>query len=200
MSIAPPAGGAHRPAEIEAWLHGLGIEPLERADREGVTSWDLALDGRRRADLRITLILDPGFALLAWAHFAPPIGDSFRKSFRQLLRWNDEYPFVKFSLADDDRPVLAVELPIAAADEHALGLALARILAVADRVLPRSRGWLQSGRWRESLDGEPSRGEALLDRFHADLGELDVPQPGEDEPPPARRSGLRRLLGRGATG
>ena len=34
--------------------------PIERAEREGVTSWDLLLDGRRRYDLRITLILDPG--------------------------------------------------------------------------------------------------------------------------------------------
>jgi hypothetical protein len=197
MSVAPPAGGALRRADVEAWLHQLGIEPLERVDREGVTSWDLVLDGRRRADLRITLILDPAFALLAWAHFAPPIGDSFRKSYRQLLRWNDEYPFVKFSVAEDDRPVLAVELPVERADEASLGLALARILAVADRVLGRSRTWLRSGRWREALDGAPSRGQRLLDRFHDELGELDVPHEGEDEPAPVRRSGLRRLFGRG---
>ena len=86
--------------------------PLERADREGVSSWDLVLDGRSRADLRITLILDPSLALLCWAHFAPPIGDAFRKSYRQFLRWNDEYPFLKFSLAEDERPVLAVEIPV----------------------------------------------------------------------------------------
>ena len=34
------------------WLADLGVEPLERADRDAITSWDLVLDGRRRFDLR----------------------------------------------------------------------------------------------------------------------------------------------------
>ena len=71
-------------------------------------------------------------ALICWAHYAPPISDMFRKSYRRLLRWNDEFPFAKFSVGEDERPLLAVELPIAdwpTAD--ALGLALARI--VGDR-------------------------------------------------------------------
>ena len=71
--------------------------PLERADRDGITSWDLVLDGRRRFDLRVTVILDPSLALICWAHYAPPISDMFRKSYRRLLRWNDEFPFAKFS-------------------------------------------------------------------------------------------------------
>ena len=199
MSVVPTAGYALDPAAVEAWLTELGLEPLERVDREGVTSWDLVLDGRRRADLRITLILDPAFALLAWAHFAPQIGDSFRKSYRQLLRWNDEYPFLKFSLSEDERFVLAAEIPAASADADALGLALARILAVSDRVLARSRAWLRGGAWREALDdGEPSRGAALLDRYHDVLGELDVPVPGEDDAADTTTSprGLRRLFAR----
>jgi hypothetical protein len=88
MSIAPRAS-ACAPADVEAWLAELGLVPLERADREGVTSWDLRLDGTRRAALRVTVILDPALALICWAHYAPPIGDAFRKSFRQFLRWND---------------------------------------------------------------------------------------------------------------
>jgi hypothetical protein len=199
MSVVPTAGTILDPAAVEAWLAELGLQPLERVDREGVTSWDLVLDGRRRADLRITLILDPAFALLAWAHFAPQIGDSFRKSYRQLLRWNDEYPFLKFSLSEDERLVLAAEIPAARADADALGLALARILAVSDRVLARSRAWLRSGGgvWREALaEGEPSRGAALLDRYHDALGELDVPVPGEDQEPEEPKRGLRRLFGR----
>ena len=83
MSIAPRAS-ACAPADVEAWLAELGLDPLERADREGVTSWDLRLDGTRRAALRVTLILDPALALICWAHYAPPIGDAFRKSYRQL--------------------------------------------------------------------------------------------------------------------
>ena len=81
-----------RPADVEAWFAALGLTPAERADRDGITSWDLVLDGRRRFDLRITVICDPSFALICWAHYAPPITDMFRKSYRRLLRWNDEYP------------------------------------------------------------------------------------------------------------
>ena len=101
-----------RPADVERWLDELGLSPQARADRDGVTSWDLRLDGRRRFDLPVTIILDPTTALICWVHFAPPIGDAFRKSYRKLLRWNDEFPFAKFSLAEDDRPVLASELAL----------------------------------------------------------------------------------------
>ena len=91
MPSAEPGAPAVRPADVEAWLTDLGVEPLERADRDSVTSWDLVLDGRRRFDLSVTLILDPSLGLICWAHYAPPINDMFRKSYRRLLRWNDEF-------------------------------------------------------------------------------------------------------------
>ena len=50
-----------RPADVEHWFADIGLEPLERADREGIASWDLLLDGRRRHDLRVTVILDPSY-------------------------------------------------------------------------------------------------------------------------------------------
>ena len=134
-----------RPADVEHWFAEIGLEPLERADREGIASWDLLLDGRRRHDLRVTVILDPSLAVIVWAHYAPPIGDMFRKSYRKLLRWNDEFPFVKFSVGEDERPLLAAELPIAEAGADALGLAVARILDVADRLLDESKGWIWIG-------------------------------------------------------
>ena len=115
-----------RPADVEGWLSELGLTPAERADRDGIASWDLVLDGRRRFDLRITVILDPALALICWAHYAPPISDMFRKSYRRLLRWNDEFPFAKFSVADDERPLLAVEIPVEDAAADSLGMALAR--------------------------------------------------------------------------
>ena len=71
----------------------------------------------------MTLILDPAVALVAWVHFAPPLTDSFRKSYRQFLRWNDELPFVKFALSEDERPVLSAELPAAGLDRDVAGLA-----------------------------------------------------------------------------
>src|SRR6188508_3094930 len=127
MPSADPGAptGAVLPADVERWLAELGLEPIERAERDGITSWDLMLDGRRRFDLRVTVILEPALGVICWAHFAPPISDMFRKSYRKLLRWNDEFPFAKFSISEDERPVIAVELPIEGASADQLGLALA---------------------------------------------------------------------------
>ncbi len=177
MSTAPRAS-ACAPTDVEAWLDELGLEPLERADREGVASWDLILDGRRRARLRITVILDPGLALICWAHYAPPINDGFRRSYRRLLRWNDELPFVKFSVGEDERPLLVAEIPPATASRDVLGLALARQLAVADRFHEETVEWLTAGGWSAAgpaprAEGEaPRPGEALLTRYESDLAEL----------------------------
>ena len=105
---APPCARPTSSAGSPTWASS----PLERADRDGIASWDLVLDGRRRFDLRVTVILDPALRVIVWAHYAPPISDMFRKSYRKLLRWNDEFPFAKFCVGEDERPLLAVELPI----------------------------------------------------------------------------------------
>jgi Putative bacterial sensory transduction regulator len=177
MSSAEPGAPSVRPADVEGWLHGLGLTPAERADRDGIASWDLVLDGRRRFDLRITVILDPALALICWAHYAPPIGDMFRKSYRRLLRWNDEFPFAKFSVADDERPLLAVEIPIEEADADALGLAIARILGIADRLLDESKDWLWLGGRMPDIGDRTSANGAFLDRYTARLPELLEPEP-----------------------
>jgi hypothetical protein len=177
MSIAPRAA-ACGPADVEAWLADLGVTPLERSDREGVTSWDIVLDGRRRAALRITLILDPGLALICWCHFAPPVNDNFRKSYRKLLRWNDELPFVKFSVGDDERPLLVAELPAATVGRDDLGLALARQVAVADRFHAETIEWLKAGGWRTAPPADPDGpGTRLVARYSAELSEL-LTEPG----------------------
>jgi hypothetical protein len=169
-------------ADVERWLDELGIEPTTRADRDSVSSWDLRLDGRRRFDLPITLILDPALALICWVHFAPPIADAYRKSYRKLLRWNDEYPFTKFSLAEDERPVLATEIPIRTADRDELGVALARSLAIADALLEESASWLWIGGRIPDTSARKSRGAHLIERYRDRLGELldagtDAPDP-----------------------
>jgi hypothetical protein len=121
------------------------------------------------------VILDPTLAIICWAHYAPPINDMFRKSYRKLLRWNDEFPFAKFSVGEDERPLLAVELPIAVASADELGLAIARILSIADRLLEESKDWLWIGGRIPDQDGRVSANAALLDRYAARLPELSGP-------------------------
>ncbi|HEY7132203.1 MAG TPA: YbjN domain-containing protein [Candidatus Limnocylindrales bacterium] len=181
---AAGSGAIVRPTDVERWLGDLGLDPSDRADRDGVSSWDLRLDGLRRFDVPITLILDPAFALICWVHFAPPIGDAFRKSYRKLLRWNDEYPFVKFSLAEDERPVLATEIPVAVLDEDELGLAITRSLAIADRLLEESASWLWIGGRIPDTTGRTSRGAALLARYADRLAELNAESLAEHEAAP----------------
>jgi len=170
---AATAGPKLGPADVERWLRELGLIAVERADRDGITSWDLELDGRRRFGLRVTVILEPAVGLLCWAHYAPPINDMFRRSYRKLLRWNDELPFVKFSVAEDERPILSAELPLDGAGVDALGLALARIVAVSDRLLDESADWLWLGGKRPAGYGEAApRNQALLRRYEHRLAEL----------------------------
>ncbi len=168
-----------QPADVEAWLADLGIPPLTRVERDGLVAWDLSLDGRRRFDIRITLILDPELGLVSWVHFAPPIGDGFRRSYRMLLRWNDEFPFVKFALAEDGRPILSTEIPARFAGADELGLALARSVAICDALLAESAGWLWIGGRIPSTDGRVGRNEALLGRFAARLPELAAVETAE---------------------
>jgi hypothetical protein len=172
MPSADTGSRAVGPADVEGWFTELGLTPSERADREGITSWDLILDGRRRFDMRVTVILDPALALVCWAHYAPPISDMFRKSYRQLLRWNDEFPFAKFSVGEDERPLLAVELPIEGVDADSLGLAMARILGIADRLVDESKDWIWPGGRMPDPGERTSANAAFLDRFAVRLREL----------------------------
>ena len=165
-----------QPSDIDQWLAETGIVPLERAEREGAVSWDLLLDGRRRHDIRLTLILDPTLALIGWVHYAPQLADTFRKSYERFLRWNDELPFAKFALSEDLRPILSTELPIERLDSDSLGLTIARLLAICDLLLDESIRWLWPGSKKAPTPDRPSRHEALLDRYAPQLMELATPQ------------------------
>ena len=94
--------------------------------------------------------------------------------------------------ADDERPLLAVEIPIEDADADALGLALARILGIADRLLDESKDWLWLG-GRMPDHGRPDLGatSALLDRYAARLPELLEPRA---EAPASADAGARRAV------
>jgi hypothetical protein len=162
--------------QIDGWLTELGLIPIERAEREGATSWDLVLDGRRRRGLRLTLILDPAVALIAWVHFAPPLSDAFRKTYRQLLRWNDELPFAKFAISDDERPILTSETPAVGLTRDDVGLLVARMLAICDLVHEPSMALMGELRRAQAkiVAGETPdpAGVALLKRYATELGEL----------------------------
>jgi len=160
------------PATVEGWLSEIGIEAPARHEREGAHSWDLVLDGRRRFDIKVTLILDPGTGLLVWVHYAPPIGDLRIRSYRRLLRWNDEIPFAKFALASDDRPVLTLEVPIALLDRDALGVAIGRALAICDLFIEESAGWIWVGGRVPDPGDRVSRQVSLFARYGDRIAEI----------------------------
>ncbi len=170
--IPATRAAAPTPATLEGWLADLDLGPSERVERESVASWDLWLDGRRRFDLRVTVILDPATAAIVWAHLAPPISNAFRVSYRRLLRWNDELPFVKLALTEDDRPVLAAEIPLDRLGRDELGLGIARVLAACDLLLEEVAAWAWVGGRIPDWSGRTSRQAGLLDRYADRLGEL----------------------------
>ena len=157
---------------IETWLTSLGLEAIEIIEREGATSWDLRLDGHRRFDVRVTVILDPATGAFVWVPLAPPLNDNLRKSYKRLLRWNDEFPFVKFGLASDDRPVVTAEIPADRLTEDELGLAIARLLVVCDLVLEEIADWIWIGGHIPDWSDRVSRQVGLFTRYGDRLGEL----------------------------
>jgi hypothetical protein len=175
MPPADPRAESVTPADVDAWLAELGIEPLERVEREHVTSWDLRLDGRRRFDIRVTLILDPSIALVSYVHFAPPISDLFRRSYRKLLRWNDDILYAKFAVGEDERPILMSEIPVGWVSSDELGRTLARQLAICDRYLDESAGWIWIGGRRPDTGDRVSRQVGLFARYADQMGDLAEP-------------------------
>lgn len=169
---------------LDGWLAELGIEPVDRVVREGVVSWDLLLDGRRRHDIRVTLILDPGLALVCWVHYAPPLRDSFRKTYQRLLHLNDELPFIKFGLSSEEGLAMTTELPADRLDRDLVGLTIARLVAVCDLLLDESLTWLWPGAKTAPVPERPSRHAVLLERYAAELGELGVRESPPDREVP----------------
>ncbi len=122
------------------------------------------------------MIFDPALALLAWVQLGPPLSDNFRKTYRQLLRWNDELPFAKFTVSEDERPILTLELRAQDVDHDALGILLARTLAIADLIHKDAMALMGDLRRTypkliATAEPEPS-GPALLERYADAVVEL----------------------------
>ena len=142
---ARPATGPTAPVGRRGLVGRARPSPTERVERDGVDG--LGPRARRPAPVRRPGDGDPRPrpGLISWVHFAPPIGDGFRKSYRTLLRWNDEFPFVKFSLAEDGRPTLSTEIPLRASTVTSSGWRWPGSLAICDTLLPESASWLWIG-------------------------------------------------------
>lgn len=167
---------------------GGGGEPIGPA-----YSRDLLLDGQRRFDLRVTVAWVDGVGLSAWAHYGDEGLEVPRRVYARMLRANFDYPFVKFGLTDDDRPMLMAELPPGTIDRDALARALVRLTVVADRLLDETAAAVAERGLLPDWSERTPRNAALLDAHRA---EVEATMPAWEPSPPRRRRGLvERLLG-----
>ncbi|MEX0626669.1 MAG: YbjN domain-containing protein [Chloroflexota bacterium] len=164
------------------------------ASGDAAFSRDLLLDGARRFDLRTTVAWVDGVGLSVWAYYGTEEMEVPKRVYALMLRANYEYPFVKFALTDDDRPMLMTELPPDGLDREALARSLVRLTVVADRLLDETAAAVSDRGNLPDWSGRTPRNEALL-AAHRDEVEASMP---EWEPAPARppRRGLfERLMG-----
>jgi len=182
---------------IDRWLGELGLAVVGSSGEPGeaALSRDLLLDGNRRYDLRVTVAWVGGVGCSVWAYYGLEAMEIPKRVYARMLRANFEYPFVKFALTDDDRPMLMTELPSAAVDRDELGRSLARIAIVADRMLEETaaavadRGMLPD--WSERASRNPDLLAAYGPEVESEMPAWEPPQPRR------RRSGLvARILGR----
>ncbi|MEP7039992.1 MAG: YbjN domain-containing protein [Chloroflexota bacterium] len=207
MKPTSGAVGAFRPARrwrtladdappLDAWLAELGIEVVGGGGAPGdaALSRDLLLDGARRFDLRTTVAWVEGVGLSAWAYYGTEEMEVPKRVYARMLRANYDYPFIKFALTDDDRPMLMTELPAAGLDRDAVARTLVRFTVVADRLLDETAGAVADRGQLPDWSGRTPRNQALL-AAHRD--EVEEAMPAWEPMPvrPRRRSLLERMLG-----
>jgi hypothetical protein len=159
-------------------------------------SRDVLLDGARRFDLRATVAWVEGVGLSAWAYYGDEEMEIPKRVYARMLRANYEYPFVKFALTDDDRPMLMTELPAAGLDREALARTLVRLTIVADRLLDDTAAAVADRGSLPDWSGRTPRNAGLL-AAHRDEVEASMPAWEPAPPRPRRRGLLERLIGTG---
>lgn len=174
---------------LDAWLAELGLEPVGTGDEiDGTVSRDVVIDGLRRFDLRVTIAWVSGMGLSIWAYYGLEAMEIPKRVFLRMLRANLEYPFVKFAMTDDDRPMLMTELPVPAVDLDALGRGLVALTVVADRLLDETAPAVADRGSLPDWTGRTPRNAALLARYRDEV-EASMP-PWEAPVPRRRRRGL----------
>lgn len=183
---------------IDAWLNELGLEIVASSGAAGepAISRDLIIDGERRYDLRVTVAWVNGVGCSLWAYYGLEAMEIPKRTYGRMLRANFDYPFVKFAMTDDDRPMLMTELPTAGLDRDGLGRALVRLAAVADRMLEETANAVADRGILPDWSDRTSRNRRLTDAYRS---EVESAMPAWEPPSaPVRRRGLiARLLGRG---
>ena len=98
-----------------------------------------------------------------------------KRTYARMLHANFDYPFVKFAMTDDDRPMLMTELPPAALDRDELGRGITRLAVVADRLLEETANAVADRGILPDWTDRTPRNRALLDAYRA---EVDVRHAG----------------------
>jgi hypothetical protein len=174
----------------------LGVEVVGGSGEPDAPAFsrDLVLDGDRRFDLRITVAWVAGVGCSLWAYYGLEAMEIPKKVYLRMLRANFDYPFVKFAMTDDDRPMLMTELPSAALDRDELGRGLVRLTTVADRLLEETAGAVADHGALPDSSGRVGRNPELLAAYRPDV--LAAMPEWVAPPAPQRRRGLlARLLG-----
>jgi len=112
-----------------------------------------------------------------------------------MLRVNFDYPYVKFALTDDDRPMLMTELPTAALDRDELGRGLVRLAIVGDRLLDETAAAVADRGQLPDWSGRTSRNGPLLEAYAAEV-ESAMPAWQPVASTTRRRGWIARVLGR----
>jgi hypothetical protein len=182
---------------IDRWLAELGVEVVGATGAPGdqAMSRDVLLDGLRRYDLRTTVAWVSGVGASLWAYYGLEAMEIPKRIYARMLRANFDYPFVKFAMTDDDRPMLMTELPTAALDRDELGRGLVRLTVVADRLLEETAHAVADRGVLPDWTDRTSRNRALTDAYRAEV-ESAMPAWEPPQPRTRRRGLLARLLGR----